>query len=53
MAQEQQVAGALQKGSSAYEMANGSLLFTLRDPKSQIAETEAVPNIIIAGANRP
>jgi cytochrome c-type biogenesis protein CcmE len=30
-----QVAGALQKGSSAYEMANGSLLFTLRDPKTQ------------------
>ena len=29
-----QVAGALQKGSSAYEMANGSLLFTLRDPKT-------------------
>jgi cytochrome c-type biogenesis protein CcmE len=30
-----QVAGALQKGSSAYEMANGSLLFTLRDPKTR------------------
>jgi cytochrome c-type biogenesis protein CcmE len=29
-----QVAGALQKGSSAYQMANGSLLFTLRDPKT-------------------
>jgi cytochrome c-type biogenesis protein CcmE len=30
-----QVAGALQKGSAAYEEANGSLLFTLRDPKTQ------------------
>lgn len=29
-----QVAGALQKGSSAYQMASGSLLFTLRDPKT-------------------
>jgi cytochrome c-type biogenesis protein CcmE len=30
-----QVAGGLQKGSSKYEMANGSLLFTLRDPHNQ------------------
>jgi len=30
-----QVAGALQKGSAAYEQANDSLLFTLRDPKTQ------------------
>jgi cytochrome c-type biogenesis protein CcmE len=30
-----QVAGALAKGSSSYEMARGSLLFTLRDPHSQ------------------
>jgi cytochrome c-type biogenesis protein CcmE len=30
-----QVMGALAKGSSSYERARGSLLFTLRDPKSQ------------------
>jgi cytochrome c-type biogenesis protein CcmE len=30
-----QVAGALQKGTSAYEAADSSLLFTLRDPKNQ------------------
>jgi cytochrome c-type biogenesis protein CcmE len=30
-----QVAGGLAKGSSRYEMATGSLLFTLRDPHSQ------------------
>jgi cytochrome c-type biogenesis protein CcmE len=29
-----QVAGALQKGTSRYEQADSSLLFTLRDPKS-------------------
>jgi len=29
-----QVAGALQKGSAAYEEASGSLAFTLRDPKT-------------------
>jgi cytochrome c-type biogenesis protein CcmE len=29
-----QVAGALDKGSSSYEDASSSLLFTLRDPKS-------------------
>jgi cytochrome c-type biogenesis protein CcmE len=29
-----QVAGALQKGSSAFESADSSMLFTLRDPKS-------------------
>jgi cytochrome c-type biogenesis protein CcmE len=30
-----QVAGALQKGSSAFEAADSSLLFTLRDPKTR------------------
>ena len=30
-----QVAGALAKGSSSYESARGSLVFTLRDPKSR------------------
>jgi cytochrome c-type biogenesis protein CcmE len=30
-----QVAGALQKGSSAYEQADSSLMFTLRDPKTR------------------
>jgi cytochrome c-type biogenesis protein CcmE len=30
-----QVAGALSKGSSSYEAARGSLLFTLQDPKSR------------------
>jgi cytochrome c-type biogenesis protein CcmE len=30
-----QVAGALQKGTSTYEQADSSLLFTLRDPKTQ------------------
>jgi cytochrome c-type biogenesis protein CcmE len=30
-----QVAGALQKGTSSYQQADSSLLFTLRDPKSQ------------------
>jgi cytochrome c-type biogenesis protein CcmE len=32
-----QVAGGLAKGSSHYEMASGSLLFTLRDPHGQQA----------------
>ncbi len=30
-----QVAGALQKGTSTYEQADSSLLFTLRDPKTR------------------
>jgi cytochrome c-type biogenesis protein CcmE len=30
-----QVAGALEKGSSSYESARSSMMFTLRDPKSR------------------
>jgi cytochrome c-type biogenesis protein CcmE len=32
-----QVAGALQKGTSAYQQADNALLFTLRDPKTHDA----------------